>query len=591
MFILKHLIIKKEDMKTNKVKYIFLLLAAASLSILQSCLDFDPVAQLGGDTMWRTKADYEQFANNFYGWTRDFRSALDEVHSDQRSDLVTGSSYNQYSKGVNTIPTSDKNYTENYDKIRRTNLLLQNAGSYSIPAEIKQYVGEAYFFRAYCYFDLLQIFGNVIIVKEPLDVTDPKLWIQQNDRGEVADFIIEDLEKAIDNLPSFASNGRISKEGAQAFLSRVALYEGTWQKFRGNVERGKTLLDIAAKAGKQVIDSKRFTLFGTTGASAGLGAAAQKYLFILEDVKSNPLGLKKIENKEYIFARCHDEILAPIGVNVTKGLLNNSGVWWITRKFAKMYLCDNGLPIEYNGMTNPRFQNYAKKVSEFENRDNRMSNTLLKPGQKYWSNGAGNSRVAWNDSDLALASTFNPSSGTCYGNQKFATERFVADTKEGYDYPIIRYAEVLLNYAEAVYERDGNISNADLNISLNLVRCRVNPDMPKLSNELVSANGLNMQTEIRRERTIELFIEGFRADDLKRWKTAESEMPQDLLGIKWSGTEYQTVNFSYRKDSEGCIIVESGRKWENKNYLYPLPSDQLQLNKNLKQNTGWVINN
>ena len=96
-----------------------------------------------------------------------------------------------------------------------------------------------------------------------------------------------------------------------------------------------------------------------------------------------------------------------------------------------------------------------------------------------------------------------------------------------------------------------------------------------------------MQTEIRRERTIELFLEGFRADDLKRWKTAEREMPQDMLGIKWSGTEYQTVNFSYWKDSEGCIIVEGGRKWEDKNYLYPLPSDQLQLNENLKQNPGW----
>lgn len=574
-------------MKTSKIKYVLLLITVSSMSILQSCLDFDPLDQLGGDSMWATKSDYEQFANNFYGWTRDFKSALDEVHSDQRSDLVTGSSYNQYSKGVNTIPTSDGNYTGNYDKIRRTNLLLQNAASYSIPSDITQYVGEAYFFRAYCYFDLLQIFGDVIIVKEPLDVTDPKLWSKQNDRSEVADFIIEDLGKAIDNLPSFAGYGRISKEGAQAFLSRVALYEGTWQKFRGNTERGKALLDIAAKAAKAVIDSKRFTLFGTTGLSAELGTSAQRYMFILEDVKSNPLGLKKTENKEYIFARCHDEILSPIGVNVTKGLLNNSNVWWITRKFANMYLCDNGLPIEYNGRTNEKFQGYAKKVSEFENRDNRMSNTLLKPGTKYWSNAVGNSRVSWDDSDLTYATTFNPTTGTCYANQKFATERFVADTKEGYDFPIIRYAEVLLNYAEAVYERDEKIGDSDLDISLNLVRCRINPNMPKLSNALVSDNGLNMQTEIRRERTIELFLEGFRADDLKRWKTAEKEMLQDMLGIKWSGTEYQTVNFSYGKDSEGCIIVEGGRKWEDKNYLYPLPSDQLQLNENLKQNPGW----
>lgn len=122
---------------------------------------------------------------------------------------------------------------------------------------------------------------------------------------------------------------------------------------------------------------------------------------------------------------------------------------------------------------------------------------------------------------------------------------------------------------------------------MNLVRCRVNKDMPKLSNELVSTNGLSMQTEIRRERTVELFNEGFRIDDLKRWKIAEIEMPQDILGIKKTGTDYAKENLSYSTDLNGCIIVETGRKWEEKNYLYPLPADQLQLNPNLGQNFGW----
>ena len=108
--------------------------------------------------------------------------------------------------------------------------------------------------------------------------------------------------------------------------------------------------------------------------------------------------------------------------------------------------------------------------------------------------------------------------------------------RQGYDFPIIRYAEVLLNYAEAVYERDDKISNTDLNISLNLVRLRVNPAMTPLTNELITQNaGMDMRTEIRRERTIELFNEGFRLDDLKRWKTAETEMPMDIVGIQWKG--------------------------------------------------------
>ena len=99
-----------------------------------------------------------------------------------------------------------------------------------------------------------------------------------------------------------------------------------------------------------------------------------------------------------------------------------------------------------------------------------------------------------------------------------------------------------------------------------------------------------MRTEIRRERTIELFHEGFRLDDLKRWKTAETEMPMDLLGVKWKGTEYEKKVWPkcpYSPNADGCIIIESGRKWSEKNYLFPLPKDQLQLNPQLKQNLGW----
>jgi hypothetical protein len=465
-------------------------------------------------------------------------------------------------------------------------LLLQNAASYPKQDEIKRYVGEAYFFRAYSYFDLLQLYGDVIITKTPLDIDSPEMSMPRNNRIEVADFIIEDLNKAIENLPSYsalgsAGYGRISKEGAQAFLSRVALYEGTWQKFRGNVTKGKELLNIATNAAKSVIDSNQFYLFGTSGNSAALGDSAQKYMFILENQQSNPAFAKKSDNHEYIFGRNYDEALLKININLTKGYLNNAV--WVTRKFANMYLCDDGLPIEKSS----RFQGYAQKASEFTNRDNRMKYTMLVPGSRYYNNVSTNCRIAWDDTDISRSLLYNPSSNSCYNNQKWASERLVADTYEGYDYPIIRFAEVLLNYAEAVYERDDAITDADLNLSLNLVRNRANKTMPKLSNALVNSNGLSMREEIRRERTIELYLEGFRIDDLKRWKTAETEMPQDMLGIKWQGTEYQTVNFSFPKNSEGCIIIESGRVWEDKNYLYPLPIDQLQLNPNLGQNPGW----
>ena len=552
-----------------------------------SCLDLDRKDQIADGNYWQEASDFKLFANQFYGWTRDFsNSVYDAPHSDKRSDLILDKSgTNVYSNGTNSIPTGDNNYTDNYNRIRRTNILLQKAESYGNQSDIEQYIGEAKFFRAYCYFELLQLYGDVIITKKPLDVTDPEMKVARNDRSEVVDFMIQDLKDAAGQLPltSAVENGRVGSEGAWAFLSRVALYEGTWQKFRGNEARGKELLDVAAKAAKEVINSKNFSLY----TPAILGDSAQKYMFILEDVKSNPAGLLKASNTEYIFSRRHDETLNPIGKNITKECLANAQQ--IAQKFAALYLCQDGLPIEKSSL-------YLFKVDgiiahEYQNRDNRMLYTLCVPGGYYWSNE--NSRVNWTSdaADKASASIkgYSPANGSGYANQKWAAERKVQTNSEGYDYPVIRYAEVLLNYAEAVYERDDAISDDDLNISLNLVRNRINKSMPKLSNNLVTANGLNMREEIRRERTVELFNEGFRIDDLKRWKTAETEMPKDFLGIKWTGTEYATKwpNVSYAKNSDGYIILETGRKWESKHYLYPLPTDQLQLNPNLKQNPGW----
>lgn len=551
-----------------------------------SCLDLDPKDQVADGNYWQTPTDFKLFANQFYDWTRDFGSSVyDAPHSDKRSDLIVDrSGTNLFSNGTNSIPNSDKNYTDAYKRIRRTNILLQNAENYGAKDDIAQYVGEAKFFRAYCYFDLLQLYGDAIITTTPLDVISGELKAARNDRSEVADLIIQDLTEAADLLPVTASveNGRIGSEGAWAMLSRAALYEGTWQKFRDNTERAKELLDVAAKAAKKVIDAKTFSLF----APAILGDSAQKYMFILEDVKSNPAGLQKSTNTEYIFARRHDESLAPIGKNITKECLANAQM--ISHKLAAMYLCQDGLPIE---KSETQYQGDQKMISEYLNRDNRMKYTLCVPGGYYWSNEK--SRVNWtnDEADCAAASlkNFNPANGSGYHNQKWSCERKVNSNYEGYDYPIIRYAEVLLNYAEAVFERDGKISDADLNLSLNLVRCRINAKMPKLTNSFAEKHGLDMQTEIRRERTVELFNEGFRIDDLKRWKTAEIEMPQDILGIKWKGTEYETKwsKMEYEIDADGYIIIESGRKWDQKNYLLPIPTEQRQLNPNLSQNPGW----
>ena len=567
-------------------RIINILSIAAAALFASACMDLSPKAQLSDTQVWSQATNFSLFANQFYGWTRDFQGSdymcswTDGVHSDTRSDLVATPNLNVYSAGSNSIPSTDGNYGTLYKRIYYTNLLLKNAEEFEPKADIAIPMGEAYFFRAYFYFELVQIFGDVIYTDTPLDMDSEKLYGKRDDRLEVIRHCVDDLKKAVELLPDMPTeDGRVAKGAANAFLSRVALYEGSWQKFHNNnASAANELFATAAAAAKAVIDSKAYSLFYSDALG---GKDSYRYLFILENTDCNPAKLTKADNKEYIFSHRHDEATKKIGTNITHGA-QNSGVY-VTRKLADLYRCQDGLPIAKS----PKFQGYTGQNTEFADRDNRMNATLLRHGQKYWNND-GKWRTTWTAADEENALTCDRRSQSGYINNKWATERKVDDTNEGYDYPVIRYAEVLLNYAEAVYEQGESISDADLDLSLNVVRQRSNPDMVKLSNSLVSANGLSMRDEIRAERTVELALEGFRVDDLKRWKTAETEMPQDLRGIPmtgWFATNW--TNQTRPLDADGCIILYDGRVWAEKNYLYPIPSDELQLNPELGQNKGW----
>lgn len=556
-----------------------------------SCMDLTPKSQMADDHVWSKAGNYALFANQFYGWTRDFQGSTsltymngvsDGPHSDFRSDLIVGTGENLFNKGTNTIPTADPNYNQVYKRIYYTNLLLTNAESFEDKEAIAVPMGEAFFFRAYLYFELVQIFGDVILVQEPIDLDSEKLYGKRNNRIEVIKACVSDLKNAAELLPETpAEDGRLCKYTAYAFLSRVALYEGTWQKYHNNnTAEASALLQDAADAAEKVMKCGQYQLF--YNAALG-GRDSYRYMFVLENVQCNPAGLTRADNKEYILAKRHDEVLKPIGLNITHA---TASAFYPTRKLATMYRCQDGLPIEKSA----QFKGFNSVTSEFDNRDNRMNATLLRHGQKYWNND-GKWRTAWDDTDAEgdKAMTASVFGNTGYATYKWATERQVADASEGYDYPVIRLAEIYLNYAEAVYELKGAITNEQLDASLNLVRKRSNPDMVKLSNELVNANGLDMLEEIRAERTVELFHEGFRIDDLKRWKTAEIEMPGKRVGILWKGTQFETswANQTSPLDENGCVIKYEDCVWAEKNYLYPLPSTECQLNPQLGQNKGW----
>ncbi|MEO7487024.1 MAG: RagB/SusD family nutrient uptake outer membrane protein [Ferruginibacter sp.] len=578
-------------MKKIILQYSTIIMAAYLLGIVFSgCkkgLDLKPLDQVSNLQYWAQPNDFKLAANNFYGYLRSFSQGNGNGHSG--SDL--GADRGSFARGTNSIVSTDGNYNDAYAWIRNTNYLLAKTKEFANPDQIKQYAAEAKFFRAYVYFDkLLTSYGGVILIKEMLTLQSAELTAARSTRDETIDFIIADLEAAITDLPLEADiaatdKGRVSKQAAQAFLGRVCLYEGTWQKFRnGDAARYNALLDKAISNTNAVIISNQYSLFKPVA----LGDSALKYLFILENQRSNPASITKSANNEYILAVRYESnnLLKPIPNQISFGALGAN----MSRKIADMFLCSDGLPID---KTTTGFKRDSM-ISEFQNRDNRMRYFMCIPFYRFWQN-AVNYHINWNWSaaDVAISRTFDPWANniTGYGSQQWAAERQVPNSQEGYDYPVIRLAEVYLNYAEAVYERNGMISDADLDISLNLVRNRVNTAMPKLSNGFVSSNGLDMREEIRRERAVELQAEGFRMDDLKRWYIAHVELNKPLLGIRYTGTEYATKYPKLNKPltSDGDVIADpvTERKFTEKNYLVPLPTTELQLNHNLVQNPGW----
>ncbi|MEO7215899.1 RagB/SusD family nutrient uptake outer membrane protein [Mucilaginibacter sp.] len=610
-------------MKANYIKLISAVTIAMGISIM-SCnkaLNLKPLDQLSEAAYFKTPADFKAFANQYYGYLKNFTTInglVDNPHSDGRSDLNGGGGV--FGSGTNIVPITEGNlgnsgnWNVDYGRIRATNYLLDKAAAYARPTEIAQYVAEAKFFRAYVYFDLLQQYGGVPLISKPLDLSSPELFGARASRDEIVDFIIADLQEAIPSLPvslapSSAEFGRVTQVAAQAFLGRVTLYEGTWQKFRsGDAARYNTLFDKSITASSAVMASGQYALFGTPasnalgGNSTLLGDSCLKYLFLLENIKSNPAGLTKTANHEYILATRYDDVLKPIGVFVSRGTTATA----LSQKFVNMFPCKDGLPVEKS----PLFGGFQTYLSEFQNRDNRLKYTVKITNQYYWY--GINGRVNWTGDATDRSNSTGPAKPFGYGNQKWVSERQLVDGRESEDYPVIRYAEVLLNYAEAVFEKNNTITDAELNKSLNLVRLRCNAanGMPGLSNGLVGANNLDMRTEIRRERTIELYDEDFRFDDIKRWHSAAVELVTNIGGTAYGNTpgfvSPWPVSYKYTgtqaqlgpnpvlpiptnaKDANGNLIIDqTARLFTEKNYLYPIPAQQLTLNSKLIQNPGW----
>ncbi|MDR0541667.1 MAG: RagB/SusD family nutrient uptake outer membrane protein [Dysgonamonadaceae bacterium] len=550
----------------------------ALLPIIYGCtneLDLDPKDTLSDASFWKTADDFQKAANTLYSVLPGFA----KYDTDADIAFVVP---NSISNSTLTTPDTDGTWNGSYTHIRNCNNLIAKATASPIAGEVKVYLAEAKFFRAFNYWQLYRLFGGVPIIDKVLDINSPELYGSRNTAKETIDFIIKDLQEAAPDLPeedqlAAANKGRITRGAANALLARVSLFEGTWKKFRNDAGANE-YLDLAINAANTVINSGKYSLFNTQG--------AESYRQLFDNAGDN--------SKESILDRRYE---SQVNAHNFPMSMQQDG-YLPTKKLADMYLCTDGLPINKSAL----FQGYDKLSSEFENRDPRMAQTIMIPGTVCY--------ATYNAAPIAHW-PFNPDRvyTTGYIIYKYVSQnpdyQMVPNhTQQGYDRHIIRYAEVLLVLAEALYEKNGNISDEDLNRTVNLLRERAGLPV-KLTNAFASENGLNMREEIRRERSVELALEGFRWDDLRRWKTAETELVQAILGIKIVGTEwagpilingvdrnpYRMPDWQGRTDAEGFIISEAvaGRKNfdPDKNYLRPIPAKEIQLNPNLKQNPKW----
>jgi len=542
-------------MKFKYIAYAVVLFTALILSACSKKLDQFPQTEVSDENFWKTSNDLKLAANYLY-------SFLPDIMVDKLDDAMSIDAYatspNSVSDGSWLKPSTSDIWTNNYNLIRACNNILEKAVNVAGEAEeINKYLGEAAFFRAFAYFELVKRYGDAPLVRKTLLLDDPELFAAKTDRAAIIDSIYLDLDNAALKLPSAGEQpqgeyGRITSTAALAFKSRVALFEGARQKFF-NYGSYQSHLQIAIEASSAVMSAGDNALFRY---NANPDSSFFYNFQYVGEGKSNP---------ENILVRIYGENEVN---SISANGYSRDGLLSPTRTIMDAYLYKDGLPIEKS----PFYKAQTNTYTEFENRDPRMAMSVF---NKYSFYVYGN-----------YVPTFQYAP-TGYRSCKYFISHDWAANESYIDNIIIRYAEVLLNNIEAKFELNGSVSDNELNETINLLRARVN--MPALTNSFVSSNSLDMRAEIRRERRVELAFEGMRYWDIIRWKTAEDELPHAVVGAKYFPDEQGQLD-NPQLTPDGFVIVQnaSGRRFNaQKDYLWPVPTKELGLNVNLTQNPGW----
>lgn len=607
-----------------------LFLSAALLILIVGCdsLDLSPEGQLTTANPISTVPEFQKYMNQFYegvfeiqpGGLTGVGIAFDDQYSDNMVVPVPPSLIN------GTRSLSDASALSEYQKIRGLNFLFENVKNCKgNQLDINQYTGEAYFFRAYCYFEMLLKYGGVTWVNKMLPPETELMKQPRDSRTAVADSILQDLDKAIALLKIQTSNSsmRIHKDYALAFKSRVALFEGTWQKYhkaKNSLFYTKDISDEkinnyfiqARDAAKQVINGARWSIHNT-----GKPLSDYQMIFITKDLSAN---------KEVLFYKKYDITATPtVGHSITRYLNTGGGNIGLSLSLVDDYLTRDGKI--FKGQERDNAQKVFGAELDPDLRDPRLSQTVAMPGVRLRPTTSSNiymppfSPIISN----AVVTWSNPSGYSLLKYVEFDCPTETVDGEFKSQAPAIqfRYGEVLLNYAEALAELQGAAAQNEITSVLQPLRSRAGMPSVDFTREYntdsaypFSKLSATLQV-VRRERRIEFAAEGMRMYDIFRWAVAdELIVGQRPLGPLFIGSNMVDANATtgyfagklkydlangnnlYLNGSPGDAkryidpyknICPNGLGFKlERDYLNPINQDQISLTGGQwNQNPGW----
>lgn len=578
-------------MKTIKLKYVISLLIGVFI-IFSSCEDFLiqlPKDKIVDEDFWKYPQDFKFYVNQFYPSLSS--TIVPDVLGDE---ALYQAVFSDKLEGRVTVPASGGGWS--FSNIRSVNYLFEQFKEENLEkplAEYNQYLGEAYFFRAYFYFNLVKKFGDIPYFHEVLNMNSEELFSPRTPRQQVIDYIIADLDKAIEYMISIPNEEgmRLNKAVAELFKSRVCLYEGTWEKYHNATVFGvlnpkiNVYLELAADAALDLIESSQYSLYTT-------GNPKTDYNDLFNRVYYS-------DNSEVLLWEKFDTELGKTNARAREYASWGFQNFGMTKEFIGDYLCSDGLP----SAVSPLYQGDNVLTAVMANRDPRLNQSVWEPGAPYLIE-----PYPTGDTTIVFERSFlGPWNRTCPTGYQWRKGYRPDDLQRPYGEGYLSYTgsihfrltEALLNYAEAKAEL-GIIIQADIDMTINKLRDRVGMphfDINNISNDpnWLFPNLSPIINEIRRERRVELAGEGFRWADLTRWRAHTLFVGKRYLGAKFDPVMYPELvgQKSLLLDADGYIDPLQMRLPQgygfnpDRDYLDPIPTKELTLNKYLVQNPGW----